>query len=121
MKKGVRIRKKKGNGMNDTINDAVRTLEEAAARMEVRGWRKGANGPVEGPNCIGGVLCWTMNDLDIKAGRVLGAVTSALGHVLPDVDHVTWNDRFCPDQATAVAKLREAAKWLHEEGPHVRA
>ena len=103
------------------MNEAVRLLEESAARMEVRGWTRGTYGPSEGPNCIAGVISWTGHDLGLSSVVYTArkAVTALPGFPGPGLTH--WNDFCCTGPAEASDMLRTAAKRLQEEADVPRA
>lgn len=91
-------------------DDTIALLEAAAARLDAFGWTRGTAGPHAGPNCLAGALSWAADDTRVR--QVLNARTAWHRANGIQVPMVGWNDRVCPDGATAADSLRLAAKWL---------
>ena len=111
--------------------DMVRLFEEAAGRLEARGWARETYGPPDGPNCLLGALTWAEVDLGYRVAdddnphqtsakpaflRFLMEAEVALARALNSgcsvFDVLEWNDEECQDGAQAAEALRQAAKNL---------
>ena len=112
--------------MTNTLElDAAVLLDAAVVRLNEKGWRQGANGTEDGPNCGDGALVWESRRLWPKDGEPLILSKRAVDTVLRarhqlgyhvGASFVTWNDDAGRTREQVTTAMTEVAAALRAAG-----